>query len=75
MAKRIREYDKKGNLIHFRGVPNHIHLRDYECWKKYDKEDRIIYCINNCGKEQFYKYNKRGDQENITKKEYEKLYK
>ncbi len=64
------EYDKNNNEI--------LHIKSFEgiCWitkKKYDEKNRVIYLKDINGKENWYKYDKKNEQIEITKKEFKEI--
>ena len=50
----IIDYDKKGNLIHYKTSDG------YEYWKDYDKKGNLIHSKNSNGYEYWKDYNKEG---------------
>ena len=63
--KIIKEYDDRGNLIHYK----HSGDYNYEEWSEYDEKNNKIYC-NEWGSEFWFKYI-RNKKIRITKQEFE----
>ena len=86
----IKEYDKKGNLIHYRGSNgyewwrevdekgNEIHYRDsngYEYWREYDAKNNCIHCRYSDGFEYWSEYDENSNTIHIRDTSgYEKWY-
>ena len=50
MKEDIKKYNERGNLI-YRETPN-----KFKIWYEYDNKDRIIYCKNSSGYEEWREY-------------------
>ena len=64
------EYDKNNNMT--------VHIKSFEGikWitkKKYDENNRLIYVKDINGEQNWYKYNKKNEQIEITKKEFKEI--
>ncbi len=68
ISKGIKKYDDRGNLIYWKHFGDYI----YEEWRKYDENNRKIYCNEN-GNEFWFKYDKRGRKWIITEKEFKEI--
>jgi len=54
--KTIKDYDEKGNVIHFKNS------NGYEYWKDYDEKGNVIHFKNSAGYECSSKYNDKGNE-------------
>jgi len=87
MDEEIKEFDERGNGIHYKNSygeeywykydenNNLIHYKNsygYEYWYNYDENNNIIHCKYSEGDEHWYKYENNNKIE-ITKKEFYKL--
>jgi len=57
-VKEIKEYDKNGNLIHYKDSDG------YEGWAKYDKNGNLIHCKDSDGYSSWREYDKDGEKIN-----------
>ena len=81
----LKEYDEKGNLIHYRDSNgyeewreydennNPIHFRNstgFEWWSEYDENNNVIHYRNSDGYEAWYEYDEKGNRRNSDNVDY-----
>ena len=53
--KSIKKYDERGNLIYV-----YYENSGYKIWRKFDKNNKMIYWNTSCGDKEYYKWEDTG---------------
>jgi len=87
MSKEIREYDGKGNLIHYKSSCSEywrrynennkeIHFKNtsgFECWKEYNENNLLIHYKSTTNFEYWVGYDENNKRVEITQQEFKQI--